>query len=62
MPRGPQKIPILSFHSYPSGLTWAEGQDLGIQEILKVRPGLEIFIEYLASKRIPLHEIMKPFA
>ncbi|MCP4718201.1 MAG: response regulator [Desulfobacteraceae bacterium] len=57
-----KKLKILILHSYHDGLTWTEGQDKGIRKIFKNRPDIEVFTEYLDSKRIPLNDILVPFA
>jgi two-component system cell cycle sensor histidine kinase/response regulator CckA len=57
-----KKFRILILHSYHAGLTWTEGEDSGIREVFENRRDIEIFTEYLDSKRIPLNEIMIPFA
>ena len=58
----PEKFRILVLHSYHEGLTWTEGEDRGIRGIFENRRDMEIFTEYLDSKRIPLNDIMIPFA
>jgi PAS domain S-box-containing protein len=62
MGKDPEKFRILILHSYHAGLTWTEGEDSGIREIFENRRNMEIFTEYLDSKRIPLNEIRVPFA
>jgi len=57
-----KKQRILILHSYHAGLTWTEGQDRGIREIFEPRGDIEIFTEYLDSKRMPLNKILVPFA
>jgi len=57
-----EKQRLLILHSYHAGLTWTEGQDRGIREIFKPRQNIEIFTEYLDSKRMPLNKILVPFA
>lgn len=56
-----KKFRILIVHSYHDGLTWTDGEDSGIREIFEPRRDIEIFTEYLDSKRIPLNEILIPF-
>jgi len=57
-----KRFRILILHSYHAGLTWTEGEDSGIRKIFENRRDMEIFTEYLDSKRIPLNEIRIPFA
>jgi PAS domain S-box-containing protein len=57
-----RKQRLLILHSYHAGLTWTEGQDKGIREIFEPPGDIEIFTEYLDSKRMPLNEILIPFA
>ncbi|RLB90997.1 MAG: hypothetical protein DRH26_08700 [Deltaproteobacteria bacterium] len=57
-----KKFRILIVHSYHNGLTWTDGEDRGLREIFENRRDIEIFTEYLDSKRIPLDEILIPFA
>jgi PAS domain S-box-containing protein len=60
--KDPEKFRILVVHSYHEGLTWTDGEDRGIREIFENRRDMEIFTEYLDSKRIPLNEVLIPFA
>jgi hypothetical protein len=57
-----KKQRLLILHSYHAGLTWTEGQDRGLREIFEPHGDIEIFTEYLDAKRIPLNEILVPFA
>jgi two-component system cell cycle sensor histidine kinase/response regulator CckA len=57
-----KRFRILILHSYHAGLTWTEGEDYGIREVFENRRDMEIFTEYLDSKRIPLNDILIPFA
>ena len=58
----PNKQHILVLHSYHEGLTWTDGENQGIKNLLHPHAQIELSIEYLDSKRIPLHEIEAPFA
>lgn len=53
---------ILIIHSYHKGLAWTDGQDKGIRETLKSQENIEIFTEYLDTKRIALEKISDHFA
>jgi len=44
----------LILHSYHKGLYWTDGQENAIRKKLAVYPNLEIYTEYLDSKRKPL--------
>ena len=57
-----KKQRLLILHSYHVGLTWTEGQDRGIREIFDNPGDIEIFTEYLDSKRMPLNQVLVPFA
>ncbi|MBN2445835.1 MAG: PAS domain-containing protein [Phycisphaerae bacterium] len=48
---------VLVLHSYHEGLTWTDGLQLGIRDALKDRQDIELFVEYLDSKRTPLEDV-----
>ncbi len=48
----PLRKGVLLLHSYHEGLTWTDGVDQGIRTTLAARPDIEIYTEYLDSKRI----------
>ena len=53
---------VLIIHSYHHSLVWTTGQDEGIMEMLSTREGIEVFTEFLDTKRITLKKISDPFA
>ena len=53
---------ILVVHSYHEGLTWTDGQNRGITKTLDQHEKIELFIEYLDSKRFSLDEKADIFA
>ncbi len=53
---------VLVLHSYHEGLRWTDGQNLGIKQGFEQRGDVELDIEYLDSKRIPLERIAEQFA
>ncbi|MGD8453205.1 MAG: PAS domain S-box protein [Phycisphaerae bacterium] len=52
-----QRTGVLVLHSYHEGLTWTDGTDEGIREVLGARPDIEVYTEYLDSKRIALEDL-----
>ena len=58
--RAVAKLPtyrVLVLHSYHKGLTWTDGEELGIRSILDGRDDIEVHTEYLDSKRFPLDHV-----
>ncbi len=54
---GPAGLPrVLVLHSYHSGLSWTDGVDRGIREVLEDGPGCSIASDYLDAKRTTLVE------
>jgi PAS domain S-box-containing protein len=53
---------VLVLHSYHEGLTWTDGADRGIRAKLSDRQDIEVYTEYLDSKRIALDELPELFA
>jgi PAS domain S-box-containing protein len=51
---------VLILHSYHKGLHWTDGQENAIRKELAGYPNLEIYTEYLDSKRKPL-EVVSDF-
>ena len=43
---------VLVLHSYNKGLTWTDSEDAGISSALKGDPHVEVFTEYMDTKRI----------
>jgi len=50
---------VLILHSYHKGLKWTDGQEDAIRKALLVAPHLEIYTEYLNTKRKLLKDISK---
>jgi len=44
---------VLVLHSYHKGLAWTDEEDLGVTSVLKQLPQVEVFTEYMDTKRIP---------
>jgi PAS domain S-box-containing protein len=57
-----KKKNILVVHSYQEGLEWTDGQNQGIKNAFSTFASINLSIEYLDSKRIPLENITVPFA
>ncbi|MDA3924087.1 MAG: PAS domain S-box protein [Kiritimatiellae bacterium] len=57
----PAKKNVLVVHSYHEGLSWTDGENRGIKDTLGSHKNIELFIEYLDSKRIPLADISETF-
>ena len=53
-------IRVLVLHSYHSGFSWTDGLQKGISEQLGIHKKIEIYTEYLDSKRYPLDTILIP--
>lgn len=53
---------ILVIHSYHEGLTWTDGQNRGIKKTLSSQKNIELYIEYLDSKRIIFDQKEDSFA
>jgi PAS domain S-box-containing protein len=49
---GDGKKNIFVLHSYHKGLAWTDSEDAGIQSVLKKREDLEVYTEYMDTKRI----------
>jgi len=43
---------ILVLHSYHKGLTWTDSEDAGMMSVLRQAPQVEVFTEYMDTKRI----------
>ena len=54
---GRSKKHILVIHSYHEGLDWTDGENQGIKDAFRTFASIELSIEYLDSKRIPLEQI-----
>jgi PAS domain S-box-containing protein len=44
---------VLVLHSYHKGLAWTDEEDLGVASVLKDLPQVEVFTEYMDTKRVP---------
>ena len=55
--QGNTKKQVLILHSYHKGLDWTDGQEEAIREKLADYPDMEIYTEYLDSKREPLGKV-----
>jgi signal transduction histidine kinase/DNA-binding response OmpR family regulator len=58
---GHEKKIVLIIHSYHSGFSWTDGVASGINKILNQHDNIEIYSEYLDSKRNPLKKVARPF-
>ena len=56
-----EKKQVLIIHSYHSGFSWTDGVESGIRKILQPYENIEIYSEYLDSKRKPLEIVSPPF-
>jgi hypothetical protein len=43
---------VFVLHSYHKGLAWTDSEDAGIQSILKTQDDIEVFTEYMDTKRV----------
>jgi len=53
---------VLVLHSYHEGLTWTDGADQGIRETFAPRTDIEVYTEYLDTKRVSQDERLDLFA
>lgn len=44
---------VLVLHSYHKGLAWTDEEDAGVASVLKDLPQVEVFTEYMDTKRVP---------
>lgn len=49
---GQEKKRVLVLHSYHKGLAWTDSTDEGISSVLRGVPNLEVFTEYMDTKRV----------
>jgi signal transduction histidine kinase/ActR/RegA family two-component response regulator len=56
-----RKQAVLVLHSYHAGLSWTDGVQAGIQDVLEDHEAVELHTEFLDSKRFELAAIGAPF-
>jgi len=44
---------VLVLHSYHKGLAWTDEEDAGVASVLRDLPQVEVFTEYMDTKRVP---------
>jgi len=58
---GHEKKCVLIIHSYHDGFSWTDGVASGIRKILRQYNNIEIYSEFLDSKRKPFEKVADPF-
>jgi signal transduction histidine kinase/CheY-like chemotaxis protein/ABC-type uncharacterized transport system substrate-binding protein len=59
--RSQENQSVLIIHSYHNGFSWTDGVESGIRKILSNHENIEIYSEFLDSKRKPLDIVVPPF-
>jgi hypothetical protein len=57
---GVERKNVLILHSYHQGLKWTDGQDRAIRDMLSGRHDIDIYTDYLDSKRREMGDIKEP--